>query len=71
METSDHELLRIFAKDRAETAFRQMVDRHLNLVFATARRIVRDPHLAEEVAQAVFVLLARKAGENEGDGPRL
>ncbi len=40
-----------------------MVNRHLNLVFATARRILGDPQLAEEVAQGVFLLLARKAGE--------
>lgn len=69
METSDHELLRIFVNDRAEAAFRQMVNRHLNLVFATARRIVGDPQLAEEVAQGVFVLLARKAGELQKDQP--
>ncbi len=69
METSDHDLLRIFVTRRSEDAFRQMVDRHLNLVFATARRIVGDPQLAEEVAQGVFMLLARKAGEIQADQP--
>ncbi|MBI1177196.1 sigma-70 family RNA polymerase sigma factor [bacterium] len=69
METSDHELLRLFVKNRSEDAFRQMVDRHLNLVFATARRIVGDPQLAEEIAQGVFVLLARKAAEIKSNQP--
>ena len=63
MEASDQELLRAFVRERSEDAFRQMVSRHLNLVFATARRILGDPQLAEEVAQGVFLLLARKAGE--------
>jgi RNA polymerase sigma factor (sigma-70 family) len=69
METSDPELVRLFVKNRSEDAFRQMVNRHLNLVFATARRIVGDPQLAEEVAQGVFVLLARKAGEIKSAQP--
>lgn len=69
METSDHELLKRFVKDQSEPAFRRMVDRHLNLVFATARRIVGSPHLAEEVAQGVFMLLARKAGEIQPHQP--
>ncbi len=63
MEASDQELLRAFVRERSEDAFRQMVNRHLNLVFATARRILGDPQLAEEVAQGVFLLLARKAGD--------
>jgi len=69
MEISDQELLQTFVKNRSEDAFRQMVNRHLNLVFATARRIVGDPHLAEEVSQGVFVLLARKAGEIRSNQP--
>ena len=57
----DWELLQLFAKNRSETAFAELVRRHLNWVYSLARRHVGDAHLAEDVAQSVFVLLARKA----------
>ena len=57
----DAELLRDFAERRSEDAFRALVDRHINLVYSTARQTVRDAHLAEEVVQTVFVIMARKA----------
>ncbi len=62
----DHELLREYATIRSQDAFRQLVERHLGMVYAAAQRMVRDCHLAEEVAQAVFTTLARKAGAIRG-----
>lgn len=58
----DIELLRCYAEERAEDAFAELVRRHVNLVHSVALRQVNgDTHLAADVAQAVFVDLARKA----------
>ena len=58
---SDHDLLSEFAANASETAFATLVDRHIGMVYSAAFRHLNDSHLAEDVAQAVFVLLARKA----------
>jgi RNA polymerase sigma factor (sigma-70 family) len=59
---TDWELLQRYARKRSEAAFAELVRRHLGWVYSVALRQVRQPELAEEVAQSVFVLLARKAG---------
>ncbi len=58
---TDQQLLREYAASRSEFAFRELVRRHLDLVHSAALRLVRDPHTAEDVAQAVFTALSRDA----------
>jgi RNA polymerase sigma factor (sigma-70 family) len=53
--------LQNFAERNSEAAFRSLVERHLPLVFGTARRMTGENALAEDIAQTVFILLAGKA----------
>jgi RNA polymerase sigma factor (sigma-70 family) len=57
----DCELVSDYAANGSETAFRSLVSRHADLVYATALRQVGDHGMAEEITQNVFVTLARKA----------
>jgi RNA polymerase sigma factor (sigma-70 family) len=61
-EPDDHELLAEYARSASETAFSTLVARYVNLVYSAALRYTGNPHHAEEIAQAVFVTLAHKAG---------
>ena len=58
---NDFELLQRFTRRGEQSAFADVVRRHLDLVFGTALRKVEDPGAAQEVAQNVFSVLARKA----------
>ncbi|HYE08232.1 MAG TPA: sigma-70 family RNA polymerase sigma factor [Planctomycetota bacterium] len=63
---ADGELARRYAEDadpgERETAFRALVERHGAMVETACRRIVGDGDAAADAAQAVFLVLARKAG---------
>jgi RNA polymerase sigma factor (sigma-70 family) len=62
----DVELLRRFSATRDEAAFELLVWRHGSMVLGVCRRGVRDEQLAEDAFQAVFLVLARKAGSIRG-----
>ena len=58
----DAELLARYAGQRSESAFAELVRRHLNVVHATALRLAGgDAHLAQDITQTVFIELARQA----------
>lgn len=60
--TADAQLLRQYVETHSEPAFAELVHRHLALVYhAALRQLGSDRHLAEDVAQSVFVLLAEKS----------
>ena len=58
---SDMELLRDYDRQGSEEAFAELVQRHVNLVYSVALRHAGIAADAEEITQAVFVILARKA----------
>ena len=63
----DKELIRQYAAERSETAFAELVRRHLNMVYGAALRQVNgDAHLAQDVAQTVFSSLAARAATLQG-----
>src|SRR4051794_11783159 len=59
---ADQTLLDRFAADRDETAFVALVERHGPIVMDAARAVLRHAQDAEDVSQAAFLVLARKAG---------
>lgn len=67
MSQTDPQLLARYAGNGSEDAFAEIVRRHLNLVFSAALRQVRQPQLAEEITQSVFVDLARQARRLSSD----
>ncbi len=60
-ETNDITLVREFAGQNSERAFAELVQRHINLVYSVAYRFTGNTTDAQDVTQAVFIILARKA----------
>src|SRR3954463_5490968 len=58
---TDQQLLSAYCEQRSEEAFSELVRRHVDFVYSAALRMVRDPHLAQDVTQAVFLALATQA----------
>ena len=62
----DRTLIETFARSRDDAAFAAIVARYGPMVLATARRQTREAHRADDVAQAVFLILVRRAASVDG-----
>ncbi len=60
-DANDMDLLREYARSGLEPAFAGLVQRHINLVYSVALRCTGNSEDAQDVTQAVFIILARKA----------
>ncbi|MFO1497441.1 MAG: sigma-70 family RNA polymerase sigma factor [Verrucomicrobiota bacterium] len=60
-------LIREYVETHSEQAFETLLRRYLDLVYSAALRQAEDPSAADEIVQATFIILARKAGRLRSD----
>ncbi|MFZ0826244.1 MAG: sigma-70 family RNA polymerase sigma factor [Verrucomicrobiia bacterium] len=60
-ESQDSELLRQYVREKSDAAFAALVARHVNMVYSAGLRKTGNPAAAQEITQAVFIILAQKA----------
>jgi RNA polymerase sigma factor (sigma-70 family) len=60
-DANDMDVVREYARCGSEPAFAGLVQRHINLVYSVALRCTGNSEDAQDVTQAVFIILARKA----------
>jgi len=68
-ETREWGLVKRYAHEGSQAAFRLLVDRYANLVYSTCLREVGDRQVAEDACQATFLVLATKANALRPSGP--
>lgn len=67
--SDDWQLLRAYVESGSAPAFAELVQRYASLVYGCALRQTGDAHAAEDVSQAVFMVLARKAKSIGAEAP--
>lgn len=60
-EISDGQLVRQYVESKSQSAFAELAARHAHWIYSYALRKAHDSHMAEDIVQAVFLVLAQKA----------
>lgn len=63
VDSIDRHWLTLYVSRKDQSAFASLVERHERLVRGACRRVLRDPHLAEDALQSTFLVLAVRADE--------